>query len=91
MKTYLQSITVFTVFLLLFHQVTSAQKQQVDCYNLYKQKGDNYKNLRNYDLAIQQYQSAKYCSPLSNIQRRTLDSLIADINRRRPKIMERKY
>ena len=91
MKTYLQSITVFTVFLLLFHQVSSAQKQQVDCYNLYKQRGDNYKNLRNYDLAIQQYQSAKYCSPLSNIQRRTLDSLIADIGKRQPKMIIRKY
>ena len=91
MKSYLQSMTVFTVFFLLFQQLSSAQKKQVDCYNLYKQKGDSYKNSRNYDLAIQQYQSAKYCNSLNYNQRRTLDSLIADINRRRPKIMERKY
>ena len=91
MKTYLQSITVFTVFLLLFNQVSSAQRQQVDCYNLYKQKGDSYKNSRNYDLAIQQYQSAKYCNYLSYAQRRTLDSLIADIGKRQPKIIVRKY
>ena len=91
MKTYLQSITVFIVFFLLFHQVSSAQRQQVDCYNSYKQKGDSYKNSRNYDLAIQQYLSAKYCNSLSYAQRRTLDSLIADINKRQPKIIIRKY
>lgn len=91
MKSYLQSITVFTVFFLLFHQVSSAQRKQVDCYNSYKLKGDNYKNLRNYDLAIQQYQFAKYCNSLSYPQRRTLDSLIADINKKRPKNMVRTY
>jgi hypothetical protein len=80
MKTYLRSIKILTLFFLLFHQAATAQKQPVtvNCYNSYVKKGNDYKNLRNYDLAIQQYQSAKYCKSLTKSQIAQLDALIAE-------------
>jgi hypothetical protein len=69
------------VFILL-GPVTIAQKSPQDCYTTYKNRGDSYNNTRKYDLAVEQYQIAKKCKYLSNSQTRTLDSLIANINRR---------
>ena len=79
MKRYLL-LTAFTVFSFLFLQIASAQSSQsslLKCYNSYVQKGDSYRNLRNYDQAIQQYQAAKLCGRLSTQQINQLDSLIA--------------
>lgn len=85
MKIYKLSATVLTSLFLLFQLPASAQQQRFNnCFYSYKQKGDIYKNSKNYDLAIQQYQSAKYCSSLTIDQRKTLDSLIADVNKKRP-------
>lgn len=73
-----------SLFLIFLYHFTSAQKMvKQDCYTTYKNQGDAYSNAKNYDLAIQQYQNAKYCNYLSDVQRRTLDSLIADVNRKR--------
>ena len=54
-----------------------------DCYKTFKARGATYKSQRNYTAARQQYQTAKNCNNLTNQQRREIDSLIADINRRR--------
>jgi hypothetical protein len=56
---------------------------KLDCYTNYKNSGDAYNKINNYDLAIQQYQNARYCSNISAMQRKTLDSLIADVNRKK--------
>lgn len=101
MKNNLFAKTIFSVLCILFVQLASAQmkapQKQVkqDCYTTYKNQGDVYNNAKNYDLAIQQYQQAKYCNALSSEQRKTLDSLIADVNKKKQmngnKIIVRKY
>jgi hypothetical protein len=58
------------------------------------QKGDSYRNIRNYDLAIQQYQAAKLCGRLSTQQINQLDSLIAVTKNQQKnsnKVIIRKY
>ena len=68
----------------IYHSATAQVKMvKKDCYTTYKTQGDSYNNAKNYDLAIQQYQNAKYCNAISDIQRKTLDSLIADVNKKR--------
>jgi hypothetical protein len=88
MKTCL-SFTFSFLCILLF-QVTAAQQAvrqrplpQRDCYTNNKIQGDTFAKKGSYDLAIQQYQKAKYCNNLSNVQRRSLDSLIKEVNRKK--------
>ena len=65
-----------------------AQKAKQDCYTTYKTQGDVYQTSRSYDLAIQQYQNAKYCNGLTTAQRRTLDSLIVDCGNKKRTIQK---
>jgi hypothetical protein len=83
MKMFL--LVLLTPCFLFFPRAVSAQNQRValDCYTSYKKKGDNYVSLGNYDLAIQQYQAAKYCNNITAQQKKELDSLIAQVNKMR--------
>ncbi len=76
-------LSLLCSFLYLSGTAQTIKMVKRDCYTTYKNQGDAYNNARNYDLAIQQYQNAKYCNSLSDIQRRTLDILIADVSRKR--------
>lgn len=93
MKTDLIAKIIFSLLCIFSCQLLPAQMYNArqDCYTSYKNQGDAYNKTNKYDLAIQQYQNAKYCNTLTAEQRKILDSLIADINRRRPKTMIRKY
>jgi hypothetical protein len=101
MKRGLFARSIFSLLCLLIYHLSSAQvkvmqKQiKLDCYTTYKNGGDAYNKVNNYDLAIQQYQAAKYCPNLNNIQRKTLDSLITDVTRKKQmntkKVILRKY
>jgi hypothetical protein len=88
MKKFL--FAILTQCFLFFSQALSAQNQQLvaDCFTSYKTKGDSYVSLRNFDLAIQQYQAAKYCK-INDQQKKQLDSLIADVGRRRQQEMKK--
>ena len=66
---------------ILFSQFLSAQD---NCYSKYKSQGDKYKNDRNYDSAIKQYQNAKNCKYLTNSQKIEIDRLIEEVNRMKP-------
>jgi hypothetical protein len=90
MKKYFLLPFTFSLLCILLYQFTAAQQPvrrrpltQRDCYTNYKRQFDNFKNRGNYDLAIQKYHNAKSCTNLSYIQRRSLDSLIRDVNRKR--------
>ena len=69
---------------LLFYHFSSAQANLPDCYATYKTQGDSFNLKQNYSLARQQYEIAKNCNYLTNLQRIQIDSLIADINKRQP-------
>jgi hypothetical protein len=81
MKSYLLK-TAFTILILMgVSQAATAQKNVLmlkpDCYTSNKQKGDDYRTLRKFDLAAQQYQAAKYCKGISRVQAQQIDSLIS--------------
>ncbi len=54
-----------------------------DCYTDNKNKGDSLSRIGNYDLAIKQYQVAKYCLNATPQQKKILDDLIADMIKRK--------
>lgn len=54
-----------------------------DCYTDYKNKGDSLSKTGNYDLAIKQYQAAKYCLQATPQQKTILDNLIADMEKKK--------
>jgi len=97
MKSYLPLITAFTVFSLSCNLEVLGQSSPASvlkCYNSYVQKGDSNRNVRNYDLAIQQYQTAKLCGALSTQQINQLNSLIAQtktLQQNSKKVIIRKY
>ncbi|MBD0352882.1 MAG: hypothetical protein ICV51_18235 [Flavisolibacter sp.] len=67
---------------LLMYNKSSAQASLVpNCYMTYKSKGDTYNNQKNYNSALQQYQYAKNCSYLTNVQRVEIDNLIAQMKK----------
>ena len=82
----------------VFAQVTKVQvKVQPSCFDKYFDLGNRYTQEKNFDLAAKQYEAAKYCGNLTYEQRKRLDSLIADVNKRRDmelakkKIITKKY
>ena len=97
MKSCLPLITAFTIFSLSSNLEVLAQSSPASvlkCYNSYVQKGDSNRNVRNYDLAIQQYQTAKLCGGLSTQQINQLNSLIAQtktLQQNSKKVIIRKY
>jgi hypothetical protein len=82
MKKFL--FVLLTSCFLFFFENVSAQDQKLvaDCYTSYKKRGDSYVSFRNYDLAVKEYQAAQLCN-ISIKQKKELDSLIADIAKRR--------
>jgi hypothetical protein len=97
MKKHVALSTVFALLLLFFSKTVSAQQQlttTIDCYASNKKKGDDYRVLRKFDLAVQQYQAAKYCKGVSKNQLTELDNLIALAKKQdmdSKKIIIRKY
>jgi hypothetical protein len=80
MKKQFLPATVLVLVFFLCAQTTSAQKNIIvakpDCFSTNKNRGDDYRLLRKFDLAIQQYQAAKLCKSISRIQVMIADSLI---------------
>lgn len=74
-------IAIIIICLLPFleSKVANSQGQnftQTSCFSAYVKKGDEYRTLRNFELAIQQYQAAKQCRGITRDQSIQLDSLI---------------
>ena len=53
-------------------------KQQDECYNKYYNAGIGHRNKAQYDLAIKQFEAAKYCPKLTAVESKKLDSIIVD-------------
>ncbi len=71
------AIILICLLPLLGSKVAKSQiSTQVSCFSAYLKKGDEYKALRNFDLAVQQYQAAKLCKGINKEQVTLLDSLI---------------
>ncbi|MEO5997575.1 MAG: hypothetical protein ABIN89_12640 [Chitinophagaceae bacterium] len=88
---------IFFLSVISFCQIIAAHTlAPVDCYTIYKNRGDSLNKIGNYDQAIAQYQAAKYCAQVSVAQKKTLDGLIADVNRKKQisgtkKVITRKF
>lgn len=54
-----------------------------DCYTDYKNKGDSLSKAGNYNLAIKQYQAARYCLQSTAQQKTILDNLITDMEKKK--------
>lgn len=80
---YTPLIFIFFCFVSVQAAAQKMIQVRVDCFTSNKNRGDAYANAKNYDMAIQQYQNAKYCNALSVQQRRLLDSLIIDCNKKK--------
>jgi hypothetical protein len=84
--------TTFLLLCILFYQFAVAQNAKQDCFTTHKNQGDVYSKAKNYDLAIKEYQNAKYCNKLTDPQRKLLDSLIADVKKKQqPVRINRRY
>ncbi|WP_121352513.1 hypothetical protein [Flavisolibacter nicotianae] len=83
-----------SLFILLFFcvQTLHAQNKQ-ECFTKYKTLGDNYKLKGLYNLALQQYQAAKYCANLTQVQLAQLNALINETSQKvvRVKVIQRRY
>lgn len=96
-KNFLKVFAVSCLLLLVSQEAPAQSKKmmiRIDCFTSNRVKGDDYRTLRKFDLATQQYQAAKYCKGISRLQVHQIDSLI-ELTRRQQvnsqKVLIRRY
>jgi hypothetical protein len=97
MKKHFLLPFIFCLLGILLYPFTAAPQavSRRDCYTSYKRQGDAFNKKGKYDLAIQQYQNAKYCPNLPRDSISLLNALIDDAKRRQQrnnrKVITRKF